>query len=82
MYLFQNDLLTQPQIKIKVIPNGIKTEIVTLLDDGTIKIRIKAIAEDGKANKELLRFLKQETGVHWDIIQGKTSRNKILKRLS
>jgi uncharacterized protein YggU (UPF0235/DUF167 family) len=46
------------------------------MDDGTLKIRLHAVPEDGKANDELLRFLEQETGEKWEIVSGYTSQRK------
>ena len=44
-------------LTIKVIPRARKTEYVGRMSDGTLKIRLVAVPEDGKANAELLRFL-------------------------
>lgn len=61
---------------IKVIPRAKKTEFVGMLDDGSYKIRLKAVPEDGKANRELLRFLEEETGKQWELDGGWTSARK------
>ena len=66
-------------LSIKVIPRAKKTELVDLLDDGSYKIRLKAVPEDGKANEELLKFLEAETGKKWEIIAGWTSTRKTLR---
>jgi uncharacterized protein (TIGR00251 family) len=66
-------------LSIKVIPRAKKTELVDLLDDGSYKIRLKAVPEDGKANEELLKFLEKETGKKWEIIGGWTSTRKTLR---
>lgn len=66
-------------LSIKVIPRAKKTELVDLLDDGSYKIRLKAVPEDGKANEELLNFLEAETGKKWEIIAGWTSTRKTLR---
>ena len=44
-------------LRIKVTTKQPKTEYLSTLDDGTIKIRLKAVPEKGKANEELIRFL-------------------------
>jgi len=44
-------------LQVKVIPRARKTEYVGLMDDGTYKIRLRAVPEDGKANDELLEYL-------------------------
>ncbi|MBU1445905.1 DUF167 domain-containing protein [Patescibacteria group bacterium] len=47
-------------LRIKVLPKSVKNEVVDIMDDETIKIRIKAVPEKGKANKELVNFLSKE----------------------
>ena len=52
------------------------------MDDDTIKIRIKAAPEKGKANAELLKFLSQELNIpssHISIISGKSEPLKLIK---
>ncbi|MBI2145150.1 DUF167 domain-containing protein [Candidatus Woesearchaeota archaeon] len=45
-------------------------------------VRVKAAAEKDKANVELLRFLKRETGKKWMIKSGLHSRKKVLAAIS
>lgn len=73
-------------LRIKVIPKSAKTEIVDIMEDTehgkTIKIRLKAVPEKGKANAELIRFLSKELGISSDqisIISGKTDRIKLIR---
>ena len=47
-------------LRIKVIPKSAMNAIVGLLDNETLKIRIAAAAEKGKANQELIAFLAEE----------------------
>lgn len=50
--------------------------------DGTIKIRVKAVPEDGKANEELCQFLAKHYGVargDVEIVAGATSQRKRLR---
>ncbi|OGJ43725.1 hypothetical protein A3I58_01720, partial [Candidatus Peregrinibacteria bacterium RIFCSPLOWO2_02_FULL_39_10] len=62
-----------------------KNEISEIIKDEegqTIKIRIKAAPEKGKANKELIKFLSKEFSIpkqNIEIISGKTSQLKLLK---
>ncbi len=56
-------------LKIKVTTKQPKTEYINTLDDGTIKIRIKAVPEKGKANEELIRFLSKELKIEKDMIE-------------
>jgi len=67
-------------IKVKVISKSPKNEIVDMMSDGTYKIRIAAVAEKGKANTELVRFLKKELGVsEVVIVSGQTDRVKLIR---
>ncbi|MDP4007727.1 MAG: DUF167 domain-containing protein [Candidatus Peregrinibacteria bacterium] len=69
-------------LRIKVLPKSAKNEIVDIMDDETIKIRIKAIPEKGKANQALIKFLSQELDIQKDsikIISGKTDQVKLIK---
>lgn len=68
-------------VKIKVIPNARKTEIVGTMDDGTLKVRIHSAPEKGKANKEILEFFTKTFGGKWDITSGITSARKILTKI-
>jgi uncharacterized protein YggU (UPF0235/DUF167 family) len=47
-------------IRIKVTTRQPKTEFYSLMDDGTLKFRLKAVPENGKANEELIRFMSCE----------------------
>jgi len=75
-------------IKVKVIPKSPKNEIVDIMEDqsdsglagGTYKIRIKAPATNGKANIELIKFLKKSLGLsEAKIISGQRDRIKLIK---
>jgi uncharacterized protein (TIGR00251 family) len=67
-------------IKVKVLPKSPKNEITDQMEDGTYKIRIKAPATDGKANAELIRFLKKEIKVSEVIIvSGQRDRVKLIR---
>lgn len=67
---------------VKVRPSAGKTLLKGVLDDGTMKIDIAAVPEDGKANAELIRFLSEEFNVtknHVTIIKGETSPRKTVR---
>jgi len=71
-----------PYLRIKVIPKSPKTEVVDILADETIKIRLRAVPEKGKANAELIKFLSRELKVpkeNISIISGKTEQLKLVK---
>jgi uncharacterized protein len=69
-------------LKIRVIPKSPKTEWGGVLDDGTIKVKVAAVPEKGKANDELIRFLAGEAGVAREnviVVAGVASQNKLVR---
>lgn len=69
-------------LRVKVIPQSSENEWVETLEDGTLKIRIAAPAEKGKANAELLKFIAKLMKVPKDsveIVSGKSERLKLIK---
>jgi uncharacterized protein (TIGR00251 family) len=50
------------RISIKVIANAAHTEVVGFVGE-YLKLRIAAVPEKGKANREIIRFLAKE----WDL---------------
>lgn len=68
-------------LQIKVIPRARKTEWVGIMDDGTWKLRVHAVPEDGEANSEILRFLESETGEKWEIVSGLTNSRKGVRKI-
>jgi len=52
------------------------------MGDGTLKVRVKAVPEDGKANEELCAFLARHYGVERgdvEIVSGATSQRKRIR---
>lgn len=67
-------------IRVKVTPKSPKTELTGELDDGTMKIRIAAPPEKGKANKELIKFLKNHFNTDKiTIVSGKSTPLKLIR---
>lgn len=67
-------------LRVKVIPRSAKTEIVGEMADGTLKIKIAAPPEKGKANEELIRFLSAHFGTKQvEIISGHTAALKMVR---
>lgn len=52
-----HDGKTGAAITVRVTPRTARNEIHDILDDGTVKIRLTAPPVEGKANKELIKFL-------------------------
>ncbi len=68
--------------KVKAIPRSAKTELVGVMADGTLKIRVKAVPEKGRANIELIEFLAQHNGVPTEnikLLSGATDSRKLFK---
>lgn len=69
-------------ITVKVIPRSSKTELVGYLADGTWKVKVAAVPEKGKANKELCAFLAEHFGVprsRVSIVSGQTAHVKRIR---
>lgn len=66
-------------LKLKVIPRSSRNEIVGLSEDGTLKLKITAPPEKGKANAAICELLADVFGVakrNVEIVRGKTSSSK------
>ena len=69
-------------LKVKAIPRSRKTEFAGEMADGTMKIKVAAVPEDGKANKELCGFLAKHYAVpqaNVSVISGATSQRKVVR---
>lgn len=69
-------------VRVKVIPRSPRSELAGELADGTLKVRIAAPPERGKANEELCRFLAQHYGVPRSavaVISGHTAGLKLVR---
>ena len=73
-------------LRIKVLPKSSTNEVTEIMTDDTgeqtIKIRIKAVPEKGKANEELIKFLSKELSIPKDkitIISGKSTQLKLVR---
>ena len=68
-------------ITIRVTPRAKKSQIVSLLSDDTVKIKLAAPPVEGKANEELIKFLAKILNVRkndLEIVAGKTGRDKLV----
>lgn len=69
-------------LTLRVLPGASKNEICGILSDGTVKLKIKAPALEGKANRELVRYLQKIFGLsasEVELISGFTGRQKQVK---
>jgi uncharacterized protein (TIGR00251 family) len=69
-------------LTVKVVPKASRTESAGVMSDGTRKIRIAAVPENGKANDALRRFLADEYRVplnQVEIVAGLTSTRKTVR---
>ena len=69
-------------LKIKVTTKSQKTEIFWILWEDILKLRVKAIPEKGKANKEIINFFAKSLDIsknNIEIISGLTDELKIIK---
>jgi uncharacterized protein (TIGR00251 family) len=73
---------TRPlRISVKVIPKSSRTEVVEVQADGTLRVKVAAAPEKGRANAALCEFLADEFGVarsKVEVIAGHTSARKIV----
>lgn len=66
-------------LTLKAIPKASKNEIGDLLEDGSLKVKITAAPEKGKANAAICELLALHFGVprrNVRIVRGETSHNK------
>jgi uncharacterized protein (TIGR00251 family) len=66
---------------VHVTPRGRKNELVDIMPDGTLKVRLTAPPVEGAANKALLDLLAKILGVRanaLEIIGGEKGRDKIV----
>ena len=69
------------QLQVRVIPNAGRDAIVGWIE-GSLKVKLRAVPEDGKANRALCALLASELGcrprqIH--ILSGEKSRNKLVQ---
>ncbi len=67
---------------LRARPGAAKTKMKDVLADGSLKIDLAAVAEDGEANAQLMRFLGEEFGVpvlNISLLTGKKTRLKTVR---
>ena len=69
-------------LKVKVLPRSPHSAIAGTMADGTVKVRLAAVPEGGKANRELCAVLARHYGVRPDqveIVSGATATRKLVR---
>ena len=70
------------RVTVQVVPRASRTEIVGAYGDDALRLRLAAPPVDGKANRELLRFLAEALGVparSIELVSGQTGRRKVVR---
>lgn len=68
--------------KVRVVPGSKINQIVGYLDDGSLKIKLKAKPVEGKANRELIKYLAEILEIkvsEIEIESGFNSRTKLVR---
>jgi uncharacterized protein (TIGR00251 family) len=68
-------------LAVRITPRASHNEVVELLDDGTIKVRLASPPSDNEANDALIAFLSEILGVpksQLDIVAGAAGRDKLV----
>jgi uncharacterized protein len=66
-------------VEVKVIPRSSKSEVDGVMEDGSLKVKLRAVPEKGQANEELLAVLAEHFKVpksNVELLSGETSRRK------
>jgi uncharacterized protein len=70
-------------LTVKVTPRAPKTEFAGEMSDGTLKIKLAAVPDKGKANAELCAFLQHQLGAaRAVVVSGQTSQRKLVRLYS
>ena len=71
-------------LPVRVIPRAGRNEIVEILNDQTVKIRLVALPSEQETNQELIRFLSEVLGVSaskMEVVAGAKGRDKLVSIL-
>lgn len=74
-----NKYIQNGKLKVKVIPQSGRTELVE--EGGKLRLYLKSAPEKNKANLELIKFFKKKYKISVRIKSGETSREKVLEVL-
>jgi uncharacterized protein len=68
-------------LAVRVTPRASRNEVVEILEDGTVRVRLATSPADEESNATLLEFLAEILGVtqnKLDIVAGKIGRDKLV----
>ncbi|MGN0884550.1 MAG: DUF167 domain-containing protein [Candidatus Spyradosoma sp.] len=68
-------------LKVRAVPNAKKTQVVGFLGEA-LKIKVQAVPEGGRANRELTEFLVGALGLprgNVSVQTGETARDKLIR---
>ena len=71
-------------LAVRVTPRASRNEVVEVMADGTVRIRITASPVDGEANEKLVAFLAEVLNVpksRLEIVAGLSGRDKLISVL-
>ena len=68
-------------LSVKVVPKSARTQMVGRMANGTLKVKVAAPPEKGKANAELCAFLAKQFGVPKSNVSVKAGHTAPLKRI-
>ncbi len=74
------ELINKGLLKVKIYPASDRLSVKSI-KDGVLEIYLKSPPLEGKANEELLKFLKREFGLRARIKRGQMSREKVMEIL-
>jgi uncharacterized protein (TIGR00251 family) len=76
-----HDGLSGAALAVRVITHAPHTELVGIQEDGTLKVRLAAVPQKGKANQVLIEFLADVLRVapgKLELVAGQSGRNKLV----
>ncbi|MBW2971706.1 DUF167 domain-containing protein [Candidatus Woesearchaeota archaeon] len=72
--------ITNNTLKVIAKPNSPKTEVIGYDENKqALRIAVAAVPDKDKANTELLKFLKRQTGRKCELISGARAREKTIR---
>lgn len=74
-------LLAEGRLSLKVTPRAHTDALVGLNEAGELAVKVRAVAEDGKANAAVIALIAKAFNIpksHFEIARGNTSRHKVI----